>query len=139
MASSTEQRIKDLAGEDELTAGESVFKVMKRFCFKSVAWFGIYLLGYYGFSIAWLLTPLLLTVFRQQWKKERDFRLSAARQAALTNEKAMIESRIKIEDLPSWVFFPDKVNSYQFFVSNDYSHCGCVILFLKYFIIIICL
>ena len=119
MASSTEQRIKDLAGEDEPTAGESVFKVMKRFCFKSVAWFGIYLLGYYGFSIAWLLTPLLLTVFRQQWKKERDFRLSAARQAALTNEKAMIESRIKIEDLPSWVFFPDKVNSYQFFVSNE--------------------
>ena len=119
MASSTEQRIKDLAGEDEPTAGESVFKVMKRFCFKSVAWFGIYLLGYYGFSIAWLLTPLLLTVFRQQWKKERDFRLSAARQAALTNEKAMIESRIKIEDLPSWVFFPDKVNSYQFLVSNE--------------------
>ena len=137
MASSTEQRIKDLAGEDEPTAGESVFKVMKRFCFKSVAWFGIYLLGYYGFSIAWLLTPLLLTVFRQQWKKERDFRLSAARQAALTNEKAMIESRIKIEDLPSWVFFPDKVNSYQFFVSNELnSHCGCVILFLKYFSII---
>ena len=119
MASSTEQRIKDLAGEDEPTAGESVFKVMKRFCFKSVAWFGIYLLGYYGFSIAWLLTPLLLTVFRQQWKKERDFRLSAARQAALTNEKAMIESRIKIEDLPSWVFFPDKVSSCQLIVSNE--------------------
>ena len=119
MASSTEQRIKDLAGEDEPTAGESVFKVMKRFCFKSAAWFGIYLLGYYGFSIAWLLTPLLLTVFRQQWKKERDFRLSAARQAALTNEKAMIESRIKIEDLPSWVFFPDKVSSYQSIVSKE--------------------
>ena len=109
MASSTEERIKELAGEDEPTAGESIFKVAKRFAFKSVAWFGIYILGYYGFSIAWLLTPLLLTVFRQQWKKERDFRLSAARQAALTNEKAMIESRIKIEDLPSWVFFPDKV------------------------------
>ena len=142
MASSTEQRIKDLAGEDEPTAGESVFKVMKRFCFKSVAWFGIYLLGYYGFSIAWLLTPLLLTVFRQQWKKERDFRLSAARQAALTNEKAMIESRIKIEDLPSWVFFPDKVNSYQLILSNEpktFSIIDFLILFSKYFIIIICL
>ena len=142
MASSTEQRIKDLAGEDEPTAGESVFKVMKRFCFKSVAWFGIYLLGYYGFSIAWLLTPLLLTVFRQQWKKERDFRLSAARQAALTNEKAMIESRIKIEDLPSWVFFPDKVNGYQLIVSNElktFSIIDFFILFSKYFIIIICL
>ena len=110
MASSTEQRMKELAGEDEPSTGNTVVKAIKGFCFKSVAWFGIYVLGYYGFSIAWLFTPLLLTVFRQQWKKERDFRLSAARQAALTNEKAMIESRIKIEDLPSWVFFPDKVN-----------------------------
>ena len=109
MSSSVEQRVKELAADDEPTTGDTVFKIIKRFCLKCVAWYGIYALGYYGFSIAWLLTPLLLTVFRQQWKKERDFRLSAARQAALTNEKAMIESRIKVEDLPSWVFFPDKV------------------------------
>ena len=109
MSSTVEQRVKELAADDEPTTGDTVFKIIKRFCLKCVAWYGIYALGYYGFSIAWLLTPLLLTVFRQQWKKERDFRLSAARQAALTNEKAMIESRIKVEDLPSWVFFPDKV------------------------------
>ena len=34
--------------------------------------------------------------------------MSAAREAALTNEKEMIESRICVEDMPSWVFFPDK-------------------------------
>jgi len=65
--------------------------------------------GYFDFSFAWLVTPVLLTVLRDKWKKDRDFRLSAARQAAMTNEKEMIESRIKVEDLPSWVFFPDKV------------------------------
>ena len=108
---SVESRVKELAADDEPGPGDTVFKIIRRFCVKSVAWLGIYVLGYYGFSIAWLLTPLLLTVYRQQWKKERDFRLSAARQAALTNEKAMIESRIKVEDLPSWVFFPDKVRS----------------------------
>ena len=108
---SVESRAKELAGIDEPGSSDSIFQVIRRFCFKSIAWLGIYLLGYYDFSIAWLITPLMLTVFRQQWKKERDFRLSAARQAALTNEKAMIESRIKIEDLPSWVFFPDKVRS----------------------------
>ena len=46
-------------------------------------------------------------------EKERDYKLAAARQAALTNEKTMIQSRIRAEDLPSWVFFPDKV-----------QHCG---------------
>ena len=116
---SVESRVKELAADDEPGPGDTVFKIIRRFCVKSVAWLGIYVLGYYGFSIAWLLTPLLLTVYRQQWKKERDFRLSAARQAALTNEKAMIESRIKIEDLPSWVFFPDKVSSYQSMVLNE--------------------
>ena len=52
-----------------------------------------------------------LQVLRDQWKKERDYKLAAARQAALTNEKTMIQSRIRAEDLPSWVFFPDKVRS----------------------------
>ena len=40
----------------------SGFQVIRRFLFKSLAWAGIYLLGYYDFSIAWLFTPLLLTV-----------------------------------------------------------------------------
>ena len=70
MSSSVEQRVKELAADDEPTTGDTVFKIIKRFCLKCVAWYGIYALGYYGFSIAWLLTPLLLTVFRQQWKKE---------------------------------------------------------------------
>ena len=35
----------------------------------------------------------------------------AAREAALTDERTMIESRIRVEDLPSWVFFPDKVRT----------------------------
>ena len=103
-----EERAKELARPAD--DSQAVFKVIRRFLFKSVAWFGIYMLGYYDFSVAWLFTPLLLTVLREQWKKERDYKLSAARQAALTNEKAMIESRIRPQDLPSWVFFPDKVS-----------------------------
>ena len=104
-----------------------------------MVWIAIYTLGYFDFSVAWLATPLLLSVMRfatmmsscplallindnarlisvasylhirSQWKRERDAKLSAARHAALTNEKVMIESRIRVEDLPTWVFFPDKV------------------------------
>ena len=70
----------------------------------------IYWIGYFDFSFAWLITPLLLTVLRDQWKKERDYRLSAARHASIANEKERIESRIRVVDLPSWVFFPDKVS-----------------------------
>ena len=94
--------------EEEPTPTESILKVVQKMFLKSFAWFGIYFLGYYNFSVAWLVTPLFLTALRSQWKKERDAKLSAAREAALSNEKAVIESRIRVEDLPSWVFFPDK-------------------------------
>jgi hypothetical protein len=102
-----------LAGTDEPTTSDDVIKVVKRFLLKSVGWVAIYLLGYYDFSVAWLITPLFLTVLRSQWKSERNFKLSAAREAALTDEKKMIESRIRVEDMPSWVFFPDKVSILQ--------------------------
>ena len=95
--------------EEEHTATDGIIKVIKRFFLKATGWFGIYLVGYYNFSIAWLLTPLVLSVLRAQWKSERNHKLQTAREAALTDERQMIESRIRVEDLPSWVFFPDKV------------------------------
>ena len=113
MVSSTEGRIKELAREDEPTAGESIFRAAKGLAFEIATWSGIYVLGYFGLSIAWLLTLWLLSVFCQQLKKEKDFGLSVAKQAALKSEKAMLESRIKIDDLPSWVFFPDKVRKHN--------------------------
>ena len=109
-----------MAAEEEQTATDSVIKVIKRFVFKSFGWFTIYLVGYYNFSIAWLVTPLLLNVFRAQWKADRDHKLAAAREAALTDERKMIESRIRAEDFPSWVFFPDKVSLFSWRLSHNY-------------------
>ena len=104
-----------VAGEhlasEEHSATDGVIKVIKKFLLKSVGWITIYLVGYYNFSMAWLVTPLVLTVLRSQWKSERNNKLMAAREAALTDERTMIESRIRVEDLPSWVFFPDKVGT----------------------------
>jgi hypothetical protein len=90
-------------------SGDTVVKLIQKFALKSMTWLFIYLLGYFDFSFGWLITPVLLSVLRDKWKRDRDSRLSSARQATITNEKDMIESRIRIEDLPSWVFFPDKV------------------------------
>lgn len=55
--------------EDDPSPAESVLKVVQRMVLKSFAWVGIYLLGYYNFSLAWLVTPLFLTALRSQWKK----------------------------------------------------------------------
>lgn len=92
----------------ESSSGSMVVGVFKKLGTRTLAWLGVYLLGYFDFSIAWMITPLLLSVLRDQWKKEKRNRLTAAREAALTNEQTMIESRMRSEDLPSWVFFPDR-------------------------------
>ena len=101
-----------MEGQEEYSVSDTVFKILKKFVVKSIGWVTIYALGYFEFSVAWLITPLMLTVLRAQWKSDRRHKLSAAREAALTDEKQMIESRIRVEDLPSWVFFPDKVRFY---------------------------
>jgi len=85
-----------------------VISILKKIGLRSLAWVGVYLLGYFDFSVAWMITPLLLSVVRDHWKKEKRNKLAAAREAALSNEQAMIEARMNSDDLPSWVFFPDK-------------------------------
>ena len=38
--------------------------LLARVAMKSVVWIAIYALGYFDFSVAWLATPLLLSVMR---------------------------------------------------------------------------
>ena len=90
------------------TGSSMLLTIAKKLGLRSLAWLGVYLLGYWDFSLAWMVTPLLLSVLRDTWKKEKRARLTAAREAALSNEQAMLEARMNAEELPAWVFFPDK-------------------------------
>ena len=87
-----------------------ILKIVKKIGLRTLAWVGVYLLGYFDFSVAWMITPLLPSVLRcvtisltssfsnlcylrDHWKKEKRNRLAAAREAALSNEQAMLEAR----------------------------------------------
>jgi len=76
-----------------------------RFVKKASQWGIIYLWGYYGLSPGWLVAPLILSVLRYQWKKEKEFQISSAQATARASEKEIILARV--QDLPAWVFFPD--------------------------------
>ncbi|KAK9512887.1 hypothetical protein O3M35_001202 [Rhynocoris fuscipes] len=65
----------------------------------------VYLLGYFNISPAWLLGPVVLSVLREEWGKEKELKRNIAKAAALSNEKDVILARV--DDLPAWVFFPD--------------------------------
>lgn len=65
----------------------------------------IYLVGYMNWSVAWLITPVVLAVTREYWRKTSDMRREIAKASAVANEKDVILARIS--DLPAWVYFPD--------------------------------
>lgn len=74
--------------------------------FKKVAVVGaVYLVGYMGWSVAWLITPVVFAVTREYWRKKADLRRGIAKASAMANEKDVILARI--DDLPAWVYFPD--------------------------------
>jgi len=64
----------------------------------------VYLLGYCNFSFSWVFFGVLLWIWRVRNRNERDLKQSVVRAAAL-NERATVLATV--EDLPSWVFFPD--------------------------------
>ena len=89
-------------------------ELIKIFFRTALIWLGIYMLSYYDFSISWLLIPLFFVLIHQKEelrrKRKKGITLSLAKQAANDNEKNMIESHFDVDELPSWVVFPDKVD-----------------------------
>ncbi|KAL0850085.1 hypothetical protein ABMA28_011976 [Loxostege sticticalis] len=85
--------------------GTTVLSMIYKF-FKKVSVVGaVYLVGYMQWSVAWLIGPIILSVLRDQWRKESEYRRNIAKAAALSSEKDVVLARL--DDLPSWVFFPD--------------------------------
>ncbi|CAH2099809.1 unnamed protein product [Euphydryas editha] len=83
----------------------SVLSVIYRF-FKKVAMVGaVYLVGYMQWSVAWLIGPVILSVMRDQWRKENENRRNLAKVAAISSDRDIVLARL--DDLPAWVFFPD--------------------------------
>jgi hypothetical protein len=81
--------------------GTSIVNVLYSFAKKIGTVAVVYLIGYFEFSAAWLIGPVILSVIRDEWKKEKELRRNVAKAAALCNEKEVILARV--DDLPSWV------------------------------------
>ncbi|XP_011304471.1 extended synaptotagmin-2 isoform X2 [Fopius arisanus] len=65
----------------------------------------IWSFGYMHWSIAWLLPPVFLSVWKYESKKYDELKRLTAQATVMANEKDIITNRMN--DLPSWVYFPD--------------------------------
>lgn len=84
---------------------DGVFSLLYSIVKKVTVVGAIYLVGYMNWSVAWLITPVILAVTREYWRKTSDLRREIAKASAVANEKDVILARIN--DLPAWVYFPD--------------------------------
>ncbi|XP_046399641.1 extended synaptotagmin-2 isoform X6 [Ischnura elegans] len=96
---------KEVSVANKRIAGYSVLSVCYTFVKRLSQVMLVYCLGYFGCSSAWLIGPVILSVMREEWKKEKDLRRNVAKAAAMCQEKDVILARV--DDLPTWVFFPD--------------------------------
>lgn len=85
--------------------GDNVGSLLYSFAKKVVTVGIIYFVGYMGWSVAWLITPVILSVAREQWRSKNETRRNVAKASALASDKDVILARLG--DLPAWVFFPD--------------------------------
>ncbi|KAL0121270.1 hypothetical protein PUN28_008736 [Cardiocondyla obscurior] len=61
--------------------------------------------GYLNFSIAWLIAPIVFSVWKAERKRDNELKTITAQASVLAKEKELIVSRMN--ELPSWVYFPD--------------------------------
>ncbi|XP_076234601.1 extended synaptotagmin-like protein 2 isoform X3 [Calliopsis andreniformis] len=61
--------------------------------------------GYLNLSIAWLIAPLALAAWKSERRKDNELKAITAQASVMAKEKELIMSRI--DELPSWVYFPD--------------------------------
>ncbi|XP_055676683.1 extended synaptotagmin-2 isoform X2 [Lutzomyia longipalpis] len=78
-----------------------IYTVAKRVAVVGV----IYFVGYMGWSVAWLIAPVIFSVARTQMRKKTELRRNIAKASAIATEREMILARI--DELPAWVYFPD--------------------------------
>ncbi|XP_060645558.1 extended synaptotagmin-2 isoform X1 [Drosophila nasuta] len=83
----------------------SIFSVLYSVSKKIAIVGSIYMVGYMGWSVAWLIAPVILSVARDQLAKTSEKKRDIAKASALASEKDVILARI--DELPAWVYFPD--------------------------------
>ncbi|XP_034947914.1 extended synaptotagmin-3 isoform X2 [Chelonus insularis] len=72
---------------------------------KAVAVGAIWGWGYMNWSVAWLIPPVILSVWKNENSQSCNLKRLTAQATVMAKEKDVILSRL--DEIPSWVYFPD--------------------------------
>ncbi|KAI3388248.1 hypothetical protein SNEBB_008442 [Seison nebaliae] len=82
-----------------------VMKIIQNYFRITILVLVVWLLGYFNFSVAWILIASLLYIWEKKRSKNNEEKRIMA-QNLMTNEKDAILARL--HEVPAWVYFPDK-------------------------------
>ncbi|CAF0965132.1 unnamed protein product [Adineta ricciae] len=85
------------------TEGDLISMVKKYLEIVGLVFF-VWLLGYFHFSVSWILLAVFIYLFRQQQRAKSKLRHRMLMEIN-DNEEQYVKARL--DELPSWVFFPD--------------------------------
>lgn len=97
---SKEQNPEKVENAQLQSTGDNVGSLLYSFAKKVVTVGIIYFVGYMGWSVAWLITPVILSVAREQWRSKNETRRNVAKASAMASDKEVILARLG--DLPAW-------------------------------------
>ncbi|KAK6485189.1 extended synaptotagmin-3-like [Huso huso] len=94
------------SGDGSSAANQAVVEMLIHFGKVFLYLVPVYLVGYLGLSISWVLFALMLWMW---WKRNRTSKLTrfAAAVGFLDNERHVITEGLKELNMPAWVHFPD--------------------------------
>lgn len=94
--------VKKSTSSNSSSSDDGIFTILYSIVKKVTVVGAIYFVGYMNWSVAWLITPIVLAVTREYWRKTSDIKREIAKASAVANEKDVILARI--DDLPAWVY-----------------------------------
>jgi len=60
----------------------------------------VWLIGYFGFSVTWVLIALICYVVGEEYRKAKAAKKGYAKEAAQDEQKAIL---VRVDELPAWV------------------------------------
>lgn len=109
--SATEAAATENAVSKRSSTEESIFSTIYTVVKKVAIVGSIYLVGYMGWSVAWLIAPVIMSVAKDRFRKTTEHKRSIAKASALASEKEVILARI--DELPAWVRRSDHSTDYS--------------------------
>lgn len=109
--SATEAAATENAVSKRSSTEESIFSTIYTVVKKVAIVGSIYLVGYMGWSVAWLIAPVIMSVAKDRFRKTTEHKRSIAKASALASEKEVILARI--DELPAWVRRSDHSMQYS--------------------------